>query len=152
DELALVDDVARLHDDLLAVRDEVLLLLAALLVGDDEALLAADGAGHRNDAVDTGHLGGVLRATGFEELGDTGETTGDVLGLGHLARRLREQRTGGDGVALGDDDLRTGRNRVGGDDLAGLVVDLDLGIEVLLVLDDDGGDAAGGFVELALDG
>src|SRR5205823_5497380 len=56
--------------------------------------------------------GGEQMATGFEQLGHAGETTGDVLRLGSLARRLREQGTGGDGVALVDRDLRADRNRI----------------------------------------
>ena len=62
-----------------------------LLVFHDELALAADGAFERHDAVDAGHFGGFLRTTSFEELGDAGKTTGDVLGLGRLTRRLGEQ-------------------------------------------------------------
>jgi hypothetical protein len=94
--LALVDDVAGLHDDVLAGGIRCSSSCAGLLVLDDELALAADGALERDDAVDAGHLGGFLRAAGFEQLGHAGETTGDVLGLGRLARRLGEQRAGGD--------------------------------------------------------
>src|SRR5690606_18207154 len=150
--LALVDHVAGLHDDVLAGGDEVLLLLRGLFVADDELALAAQGALERDDALDAGHLGGVLRTTGFEELGDAGETTGDVLGLGGLTGGLGEQGAGLDDVAFVDDDLGADGNRVGGQGLAGGVAHLDLRVEVFLVLDDHGRDAAGGFVELVFHG
>jgi hypothetical protein len=102
--------------------------------------------------VDAGHLGGFLRAAGFEELGHARKTTGDVLGLGRLTRGLGEQRTGLDDIALVDRDLRARRDGVSGDWLAVIVADFDLRVEVFLVLDDHGRDAAGGFVELALHG
>src|SRR5665213_800927 len=139
--LALVDHVARLHDDVLAGRDEMLLLLRGLLVLDDELALAADGAFKGDDAVDARHFGGILRAAGFEELGDAGETAGDVLGLRGLAGCLGEQGAGGDGVSLVDRDLGSDGNRVGGERLVAAVAHLDLGIEILLVLDHDGRDA-----------
>ena len=85
---------------------------AGLLVLDDELALAADGAGEGDDAVDAGDLGGVLRTAGLEELGDAGQTAGDVLGLGDLARGLGEQGAGGDLVALVDRDLRAGGDGV----------------------------------------
>ncbi len=54
-----------------------------------QAALAADGAADVDDTVDLGDFGRVLRTTGFEEFGHTGQTTGDVLGLGDLTRRTR---------------------------------------------------------------
>src|SRR6478609_4760135 len=150
--LALVDDVAGLHDDVLAVRDQVFLFGAGLFLADDELALAADGTFERNDTLDAGHLGGFLRAAGFEQLGHARETTGDVLGHGRLARRLGEQGTRLDDVTLGDRDLRARRDGVSGDRLAVIVANFDLRIEVFLVLDDHGRDAAGGFVEFALHG
>src|SRR5271157_4933386 len=139
--LALVDHVARLHDDVLAGGDQVLLLLLGLLVLDDELALAADRPLERDDAVDAGHLRGLLRAAGLEELGHARETAGDVLGLGGLARGLGEQRAGSDRVPLVDGDLRADGDGVGCQGLVPRIADLDLRIEVLLVLDDDGGDA-----------
>src|SRR6478736_8772630 len=150
--LALVDDVAGLHDDVLAVRDQVFLFAAGFLVADDELALAADGTLERNDTLDAGHLGGFLRAAGFEQLGHARETTGDVLGHGRLARRLGEQGARLDDVAFGDGHLGTGRDGVSGDRLAVIVANFDLRVEVFLVLDDHGRDAAGGFVEFALHG
>ena len=74
------------------------------------------------------------------------------LVFGRLARRLGEQGAGGDDVALVDGDLRADGNRIGRERLVLRVADFDLRIEIFLVLDDDGGDAARRFVEFALHG
>src|ERR1017187_2269036 len=150
--LALVDDVARLHDDMLAGGDKVLLLLLGLLVLDDELALAADRALEGHDAVYAGHLGRLLGAPGLKQLGDAREAARDVLGLGGLAGGLGEEGAGRDRVALVDGDLGADGDGVGREGLVPRVADLDLGIQVLLVLDDDGRDAPRRLVELALDG
>src|ERR1700749_4305894 len=67
--LALVDDVAGLHNNVLPVRDQMFFLGGSLLVADDELALAADGAFEREDAIEAGPLGRFLRSAGFEKLG-----------------------------------------------------------------------------------
>ena len=150
--LAFVDDVAGLHDDVFAGRDEVFLFLGSLFVFDDELALAADGAFEGDHAVDARHLGGIFRTTGFEELGDAGQTTGDVLRLGRLTGRLGEEGAGGDGVAFVDRDLRADGNGISREGLVLRVAHFDLRIEIFFVLDDDRGNAARRFVEFALHG
>ena len=44
---------------------------------------------HRDLAVDLADDGVILRLAGLEELGDAGQTAGDVLHLGGVARDLR---------------------------------------------------------------
>ena len=95
----------------------MLFLGAGLLVADDDLALAADGAADLDDAVDLGDLGGVLRTAGFEQLGHARQTTGDVLGLRDLARRLGERASGLDFLAFLDGDVRAGGNRVAGERL-----------------------------------
>jgi hypothetical protein len=71
----------------------MLFLLAGLRIGDDDAALATDEAADFDIAVDTGDFAGVLGLAGFEELGHTRQTTGDVLGLAGLTRRLGDGGT-----------------------------------------------------------
>ena len=54
----------------------------------------------RNLAVDLGDDGVILRLAGLEELGDAGQTAGDVLRLRGLARDLRDDLAGVDDVAV----------------------------------------------------
>ncbi len=116
--LAFLHDVALEDDDVLVQRDEVLFLGAGLGVGDDDLALAADGAADLDDAIDLGDLGGVLRAAGFEELGHTRQTAGDVLGLGDLARGLGEQLCRpATFLSFADGDVRAGGNGVAGEDV-----------------------------------
>ena len=91
--LAGLHPVARVHADVLALGDQVLLgqvgpLLAVHLGGDDELALALGVLAERDHAVDLGDDRVVLRLAGLEELGHAGQTAGDVLGLGGLARHL----------------------------------------------------------------
>ena len=65
---------------------------------------------------------------------------------------MASKRTGSDDVALGDRDLRADGNRISRERLVLRVADFDLRIEIFLVLDDDGRDAARRFVEFALHG
>ena len=100
DLVAALHDVAVGHDDVLAHRHEVFHLLAGLGIGHDHPLLAADVGAEGNLAVDLGDHAGILRAAGLEELGHPRQTAGDVLGLGHLPRRLGQQGAGADDLRL----------------------------------------------------
>src|SRR5436853_550640 len=83
--LAFLDDVALEDDDVAANRDEVLLFLFGLRVFDNNGALAANARSEIDDAVDLGDFCGVLGTAGFEQLGHTGQTAGDVLGFRGLA-------------------------------------------------------------------
>jgi hypothetical protein len=120
----------------LAVRDEVLLRDAGLVLDDDRPLAAALLA-ELDLAVDLADDGRVLRLAGLEDLGDSRQTAGDVLRSGHLSRRLGDQ---GAGLDL----LRRPRPRCGPSRASGTgrgvpfgVLDHDLRVQVALVLDDD---------------
>ena len=99
--LPLLHEVALVNDDVLADRDEVLLLLVGLGILDDHAAFATHARAEIDHAINLGDLGGILRPTGLEQLGDTRQTAGDVLRLRHLSRSLREQRAAGDFLEIG---------------------------------------------------
>src|SRR5208283_927531 len=138
------------NDDVFADGDEVLLLGLGLGILDEDATLAAHARAKVRDAVDLGNFRGVLGPAGFKQLGHARQTAGDVLGLGLFARRLGQQRAGHNLVVLGHHDVRAGGNRIIRHDLAGVVTDGDLRMQILLVLDDDHGFLAGGFVGFLL--
>src|SRR5262245_28568581 len=133
DGVALLDHVAVLQMDVLALRDQVLLPLLFLVgrLDDDAALVLvvtaeADGArGFRDDR-------GLLRTPRLEQLRHPRQTAGDVTGLGALGRNtgdhvarlhLRSRIDRDDGV---DGEL-VARLAAAGElhDLAGLVLDHD---------------------------
>jgi len=89
--LPLLDNVAFEYDDMLAKRNQMLLLDARLRILDQDAALATNARPEINNAVDLRNLRGVFRAPGLEQLGHTRQTAGDVLGLRSLARRLGQQ-------------------------------------------------------------
>ena len=80
---------------------------------------------------------GSLRLAGLEDFGHAGQTAGDVLRAGDLARRLGQQRAGGDLLALLDFDVGLFRQVVEVEDLAAGVFQNDLRVQVALVLDDE---------------
>src|SRR4029078_11842606 len=89
--LARGDAIARLNEDVLALGDQV---LARLLVhhhavggdrGDEHLALALGVLAEGNLALNLADDGVILRLAGLEQLGDAGQTTGDVLYLGRLA-------------------------------------------------------------------
>ena len=116
--LARANAVARLHLDVLALGDQVL----ARLIGqrravvaerrDDDLALALGVLAERHLAVDLADDGVVLRLAGFEELGDAGQTAGDVLRLRGLARDLGDDFAGSMRSPSCDDDVRADREEV----------------------------------------
>ena len=110
--------VARLHLDVLALRDQVL----ARLIGerravdgvrrDEDLALALGVLAERNHAVDLADDGVILRLARLEQLGNAGQTAGDVLHLGGVARDLRDRLARRDVLALDGDDV--GADRAGG--------------------------------------
>src|SRR5208282_3111384 len=148
--LAFFDEIALEDDDVLANGDEVFLLRLRLRVLDENAAFAAHARAKVHHTVNLGNFRGVLRPARLEQLGHARQTAGDVLGLGLFAGRLGQQRAGHDFIAFTHDNVRSGRNGIIGHDLAGVVADGDLRVQILLVLDDNHGFLAGGFVRLLL--
>src|SRR6185503_21055110 len=107
----------------------------------DLALAALDVA-EPHLTIDLGDRGGILRTTRLEQLGDAGQTTGDVARLVSLTRNLGDDRTGRDLLAIFNRKLSTHRD----DEIAEALLlgalrfdDLDMRVQLLfLVFDDDG--------------
>ena len=107
--LAGLHPVARVHADVLALGDQVLLgqvgaLLAVHLRGDDQLALALGVLAERHHAVDLRDDRVILRLARLEQLGHAGQTARDVLGLGRLARDLGDDFAGVDLIAVVDGD------------------------------------------------
>ena len=134
--LAGPDEVAGVDAQVLAVRDEVLAFDAALAADDDRPLAAALLAQQLDRAVDLGDDGRVLRLAGLEDFGHARQTAGDVLRARHFARRLGQQRAGRDLLAFGDFDVGLFGQVVEVENLAAVVFQDDLRVQVALVLDD----------------
>ena len=98
--LAGPNEVAGVHPQVLAVRNQMLALDAAFAADDDRPLAAPLFAQQLDRAVDLGDDGRILRLASFEDFGHARQTAGDVLRAGHFARRLGQQRTGRDHAAL----------------------------------------------------
>jgi hypothetical protein len=105
--LARAHAVARLHLDVLALGDQVLARLLRHELDrrgerrDDDLALALGVLAEGDLAVDLADDGVILRLAGLEELGDAGQTAGDVLHLRGLARDLRDDVAGLDEIAFG---------------------------------------------------
>ena len=135
--LAFLQQVPLEHDDMFADRDEMLLLLAGLHVANDDRAFAANRRTKVHNTIDLGNLRAVLRYASLEQLCNTRQTTGDVLGLGRLSGRLGDQASGDNGVSLFNDNVSPGGNRIIGDGLTLRVLDDHLGMQILLVIDDN---------------
>ena len=107
--VAGTDAVAAVNAEVLAVRDEVLALDAALVADDDGPLAAALLVQELDAAVDLGDDRRLLGPPGLEQLGDPRQAAGDVLGAAHLARGLGQQGAGRDHLAVVDLDARPAR-------------------------------------------
>ena len=89
--------------DVLALGDQVLARGRArrhLGRDHDHLALALGVLAERDLAVDLADDGVILRLAGLEELGDAGQTAGDVLHLRGLARDLGDDLAGFDAVAV----------------------------------------------------
>src|SRR6266849_6160794 len=150
--LALFDIVALEDNHMLADGNEVFFLQSGLLVLDNNAAFAAHARSEIDDAVDLGNFRGVFGPARFEKFGHAREAAGDVFGLGGLARSFGHQRSGDDLVAFGDHDVGAGGDGIIGGRLALVGGDDDLGVQILLVLDDDHGFLGGGFIDFLLHG
>ena len=91
--LAGADGIAFVNTDVLALGDEVFARLADL-GGDDDLALPLGVLAEGDGAVDLADDRELLRLASLEELRDTRQTAGDVLGLGRLARDLGDDVSG----------------------------------------------------------
>ena len=110
--LAGADVLAFLHVDVHAARDGVFLHRLAILALDVDLALALGDFAVLHDAVDFADDRGVAGLARFEEFDDARETAGDVLGLGGLARNLREHVAGLHFVAIHDHQVGARRHQV----------------------------------------
>ena len=140
------DERAGVDAEVLAVRDEVFALDAAFAADDDRPLAAALLAEDFHLAVDLGDHGRVLGLAGLENLRHAGQTAGDVLGAGHFAGRLGQQRAGRDLAAFHDFDVGLFRQVVNVQRLARLVFEDDLRVQVALGLHDQAAFVAAGIL------
>ena len=134
---ASTDVIVLLHEHLLGQGHEIFLLLAELGGHADFTVTTLDAAeGHLT--VDFRHDGGVARVTGLEQLGHTGQTTGDVTGARGGAGNLDEHLTGLDVRAFLKHEVGVDREGVGLEDVAILVDNAGLGNACTVFrLDDD---------------
>src|SRR4051812_22487371 len=134
DEVALLDDVAILQVDVLALRNEVLASLLILVDRlDRDAALVLVVAAEADGARDLGDDRGVLRLAGLEQFRHPRQTAGDVAGLGAFGGNTRDHVAGLD---LGADVDR--QNRVDRQHVARLAATRELEDLAVLALDDDG--------------
>src|SRR5207249_13686 len=109
--LAGAHAIALVHADVLAARDQVFLGLG--VIGPDHDLAhALHEPAHFDPAVDLGDDRLLLGLAGLEQLRDARQTTGDVLGLGRLARNLRDDVGGEHLGAIRHAQVRAHRQRV----------------------------------------
>src|SRR5438445_667402 len=152
--LAGLHAVALVDADVLAARDQVLLGLAVVGANDDLPH-ALDEPTHFNPAIDLGDDRLLLRLARLEQLGHPRQTAGDVLGLGGLARDLRDDVGREDVGAVGDVEVGAHRERIAVPLGARRLrrVDDDAGLQTALgVLDDDLAREARDLVELLAHG
>src|SRR2546422_7518462 len=152
--LAGLHAVALVDADVLAARDQVLLGLAVVGANDDLPH-ALDEPTHFNPAIDLGDDRLLLRLARLEQLGHPRQTAGDVLGLGGLARDLRDDVGREDVGAVGDVEVGAHRERIAVPLGARRLrrVDDDAGLQAAIgVLDDDLAREARDLVELLAHG
>ena len=158
--LARPHRIALVHADVFALGNQVLARLADL-GGDDHLALALGVLAEGDDTVDFADDGELLRLARLEELGNTRQTTGDVLGLGGLARDLGDDVAGRDRLPFDHVDVRPHRQQVArqrfrpGQTRRAILGVLDRDarplVEVLAV-DDDARRQPGALVDLLLHG
>src|SRR5262249_5284762 len=91
--LALHHAISALHDQVLGVRDEVLLFHPRVFIPDDDDALILLNASKVNHAIDLGDLGRVLRTASFKEFRNAWQTASNILRLNCTARDTREKLT-----------------------------------------------------------
>ena len=144
--LAGLDVVARVDEEPLAVRHQMLALDAAFAADDDRPLAAALFLEDFDHAVDFGHHGRILRLASLEDFRHPRQTAGDVGDAGRFAGRLAEHRAGRDDLAFIDHDVGPFRQVVHVERLAFGVFQHDLRMQFALVIHDQPADVAAGVL------
>ena len=145
---------AFLNVDVDAARDGVFLGSLAIFAFDVDLAHTLGNFAVANSAIDFGNDGRILGLAGFEEFNNARETTGDVLGLGGLARNLREHVSSLYFIAILDHQVSTGRHEVLLADLTGRIADQDSRL-MLFVAGRQGNDElrqTGNFIDLLFNG
>src|SRR4051812_19065949 len=140
------------HVDVHAAGQRVLAWLGRIIRDDDDLALTLDDATFLDDAVDLGDDRRILWLPRLEQLDDARQTARDVLGLGSLARDLRQHVAGFHRLAVLHHQVRMRRHVVFADDLPRFVLDLDRRLLLLVRrVDDDEAREAGDLVHLFMD-
>ena len=133
---ARADDVVLLHEELLGKGHEIFLDLSELGCDGDFAVASLNLA-EADLAVDFGDDCGVGGVAGLEELGDTGETAGDVAGASGCASNLDEGVADGKVLAFAEDEVGAHGEGICGLYVALGVDDVDFGdVSTVAGLDD----------------
>ncbi len=107
---------------MLTLRDQILFRFTDLR-GHNDFTLTLGVLTERDCAVDLGDHGKLFRLTGFKELGNTWQTTGDVLGLGGFTRDLRQNITSADHSIFFYQNIGTNRHHTALRCLVALILD-----------------------------
>src|SRR5215475_1098613 len=150
--LAGAHAVALLDVDVRAARYRILALLAGL--GRNADLLRAFGdIAELDHAVDLAHHGRLARLARLEQLDDARQTADDVLRPGDFARNLGDHVARRDLVAVRDHEVGADGHRVGLERFAGIGLDLDARLALLVGrVHDDRARQAGHLVDLFVNG
>src|SRR5208282_897452 len=152
--LARLDVIAFLNVDVHTARNRIFLRGLAIFAFDVDLAHALGDIAVTDHAVDFADDRGILGLTGFEELDDARETTGDVFRLGGFTRDFREHVSGLHFVAVLDHQVRTRRHEVLFADLARRIADKNRGLMFFIAgrQRDNVLREAGHFVHLFFDG
>src|SRR5262245_13480029 len=144
--------VAFLDVDVRAARDRILALFAGL--ADDADLLRAFGdVAELDRPVNLAHHGRLARLARFEQLDDAGQTADDVLRSGDFARDLCDHVARRDLVAVRNHEVGAYGHRVGFERFAGVGLDLDARLALLVGrIHDDRARQTGHLVNLFVNG
>src|SRR5690606_7851023 len=128
DVVALLDQIAVVDGDVLALRDQELDRLSLVAIGvqfrgDLDATLVLVVATELNAAIHFGDDGAVLRTAGFEQFSNARQTAGDVAGLGAFGRNTGDDLARLDLVAVGH-----GQNGAHGQQVTGVRARGQLGV------------------------
>src|SRR5690606_9609838 len=114
DDLAAFHLLALVDTQLAPLGDQLLVGIAAIVGGNDQAPLALGFLAEGHRAADLREDGGILGLAGLEQVGNPGQTTGDVAGLGTFLRDTGDDVAGANLLAIGEgDDGVRGQHVVG---------------------------------------
>src|SRR5262252_297404 len=150
--LAGAHAVALLDVDVRAARDRILALFAGL-ADDADLLRAFSDVAELDRPVNLTHDGRLARLARLEQLDHAGQTADDVLRSGDFARDLCDHVARRDLVTVRDHEVGADRHRVRFERFAGVGLDLDARLALLVGrIHDDRARQAGDFVDLFVNG